>query len=413
MPWLLLLVACTPSVLPPAPTPGRDTGETDVPSDPVETGETGTEQVPPSPDADRLGHDDPFPLDEEGCPSFYAQDYLPEIALDFAPGDRIALENDHKRYQQNWHPARFTWEGDTWDVMVRLRGNTWPDKYELSISFNEVDPDGRFHGLRKITLDGATYETTMLRNRVASWWLRQHGVHAYCANNLMLTMDGEYFGLYSSTEDIDHEFLERSFADDPTGTCYKEGTNPTSNEDASIPEHVTAWSTATDPDVLATYLDIDDVMRAWALEAALPNTDGFVYGYHNFYLYDHPSAGFTWVPSDLDFSFDGSQALDVQPFNVDPLTYYRCGNGPQFLLFRNDPAWRDRYVQEIAAVMDVYDEEGLIERWAAWDAQIHDALEADRYKLFDMATHDQHVADVQTFITRRAAFMRDWVAAHP
>ena len=181
------------------------------------------------------------------------------------------------------------------------------------------------------------------------------------------------------------------------------------NDEAAIPEHAQAWAQATDPDVLATYLDIDDVMWAWGLEAALPNTDGFVYGYHNFYLYDHPESGFTWVPSDLDYTFDGSQHLDVQPFNVDPLTYYRCGNGPQFLLFRDDPDWRERYIAEIARAMDVYDEDELIARWAEWDAQIHQALQDDPNRLYDMATHDAHIADVQLFIQRRADFMREWV----
>jgi len=370
------------------------------------------EQVPGVTDTGPLGRDDPFPLDEEGCPSFYSQDYLPEIALDLTPEDMAALEYDHQTYQQNWHPTVFTWEGDTWDAMVRLRGNTYPDKYELSISFNETDEDGRFHGLRKIVLDGATYETTMLRNRVASWWFRKNGVHAYCANNIKLTLNGVYFGLYSNTEDIDHEFLERSFPDDYTGTCYKEGTNPTSNAEASISEHVTAWVYASDPDALAQYMDMDDVMWAWAMEAALPNTDGFVYGYHNFYLYDHPDRGFMWVPSDLDFTFDGSQYLDVQSYTVDPLTYYRCGNGPQFVLFRDDPEWRQRYISDIAEVMEIYDEDELIDRWGEWAEQISEALEQDPNKLYSMATHEAHVADVQTFIQRRADFMRAWVEQH-
>jgi hypothetical protein len=404
---LTLALGCVPPQVG-GSSPADSGGGTESDSTAPETGGD-VEWIPGHEDTGPLDHGEPFPLDDEGCPAFYSQDYLPEIALDLSPEATALLEQDHQRYEQNWHPAVFTWQGDSWEAMVRLRGNTYPDKYELSISFNEVDPDGRFHGLRKVVLDGATYETTMLRNRVAAWWFRKHGVHAYCANNIKLTLNGSYFGLYSNTEDIDHEFLERSFSEDYTGTLYKEGTDPKSNDEAAIPEHAQAWAQATDPDVLATYLDIDDVMWAWGLEAALPNTDGFVYGYHNFYLYDHPESGFTWVPSDLDYTFDGSQHLDVQPFNVDPLTYYRCGNGPQFLLFRDDPDWRERYIAEIARAMDVYDEDELIARWAEWDAQIHQALQDDPNRLYDMATHDAHIADVQLFIQRRADFMREWV----
>lgn len=373
----------------------------------------GIERIGPAADSgpDDTAQDDDAP-DDEGCPAFYAQDHLPEIALDFEPAELAALEADRRSYQQNLHPAVFTYEGDTWPVMVRLRGNTWTPKYELSISFNEVDTDARFHGLRKVTLDGASYETTMLRNRVAAWWLRRFDVPAYCANNVKLTLNGAYFGLYSNTEDIDHEFLERNFPDDWSGTSYKDGSSAKSNADNAIEEHVTAWSSATDPDILAGYLDIEQVMHAWAAEAALPNTDGFVYGLHNYYLYDDPVRGFVYIPSDLDFSFDGSQALDVQAYTVDPLTYARVGNGAQFLLFRNDATWRARYVGDIATVVESMDADAINAKWREWDAQIHDALEEDPNRAFTMSDHDRHVTDVQTFVERRVAFMQEWVAAN-
>src|SRR4051794_33923170 len=53
-----------------------------------------------------------FPLDEEGCPSFYAQDRVQEISLDMDPSERAALETDRLNYQQNLHPAVFSWEGE-------------------------------------------------------------------------------------------------------------------------------------------------------------------------------------------------------------------------------------------------------------------------------------------------------------
>lgn len=401
---LALLTACSPTTL------RFDEATRDEPARGVE--DLGAVDDPDTGGDDTGDPNAPFPLDDEGCPSFYAQDFVPEIALDLEPDELDALEQDRRSYAQNYHPARFTYEGETWDAMVRIRGNTWVAKYELSISFNEVDPEGRFHGLRKVTLDGASYETTMLRNRIAAWWLRRQGVPAYCANNVRLVLNGTYFGLYSNTEDIDHEFLERNFPDDFSGTLYKEGSEAKSNADAAISDHLLAWQGATDPDVLADSLDIDQVMHAWAAEAVLPNTDGFVYGLHNYYLYDDPAAGFVHIPSDLDFSFDGSQALDVQPYTVDPLTYARVGNGAQFLLFRNDPEWQDRYVAEIAEVVQVMDVEGLNGAWQEWSAQIEDSLAEDPNRTFDMQTHAQHVADVQTFLLQRLDFMEQWVLAN-
>lgn len=405
---MLLVAACTSGVVVDGTHP-TNADDTDRPNPVEDIDDAARDSVA----EDSEGQRDAFEKDEEGCPGFYAQDIVPEISLDFDERELQALERDRQSYQQNYHPAVFTYLGETFDVMVRLRGNTWVPKYELSISFNEVDPDARFHGLRKVTLDGASYETTMLRNRIAGWWFRQRGVPAYCANNVKLTLNGAYFGLYSNTEDIDHEFLERNFSDDSSGTSYKDGVTPKSNAENADAARAAAWSNATDADALASYLDIDEVMHAWAAEAVLPNTDGFVYGLHNFYLYDHPERGFEYIPSDLDFSFDGSETLDVQPYTVDPLTYARVGNGAQFIVFRNNATWRERYVHDIGDVVAGFDADQLNAKWQAWDAQIHDALEEDPHRAFTMAVHDQQIADVQTFVTRRVAFMQDWVVANP
>ncbi len=77
---------------------------------------------------------------------------------------------------------------------VRLRGNpgfSWlGPKMQFVISFNEDDPDGRFMGLRKISLDASWYEPTLLRDRLAYTWLRSIGVPASCTNNAQLLING-------------------------------------------------------------------------------------------------------------------------------------------------------------------------------------------------------------------------------
>ena len=145
--------------------------------------------------------------------------------------DWAAIQADYRSYVANWHPARFTWVTDAGDrleadAQVRLRGNpgfSWlGDKMQFLVSFDEVDPAGRFLGQRALVLDASWYNPTILRDRLAYAYLRRLGVPAPCANNARLTVNGSYYGLYTLIERLDQEFLDRVFGREAaTGTLWE------------------------------------------------------------------------------------------------------------------------------------------------------------------------------------------------
>jgi spore coat protein CotH len=81
---------------------------------------------------------------------------------------------------------------------------------------------------------------------------------------------------------------------------------------------------------IGTYLDVDEFLRFVAVNALISNSDSYLNGMHNFYLYLDPKDDrFRFIPWDQDLSmgsspFGGGANLDVmQPIRGDqPLIYW-------------------------------------------------------------------------------------------
>lgn len=407
---LILLAACTSSVsLRDEPRPRPTVDDTDevvvVPGD----------TAPPD-DEDTAPEPETWP---KACDDLYAQDTLPEFDLSFSPEAWSALTADCSAGAQTYRPARFTYDGETVSAMVRLKGNwSWScDKMQFIVSFNEKDPDARFHGLRKIMLDAPWYDRTLLHERVAFPLFAARGLPHSCVNNARLTIDGAFYGLYANVERIDHEYLERNF-EDPSGNLYQGGSELKTNEDVGDVGDLTALQSAHTADAIAELVDLDEAIAEWAVEAVIPAMDNYWAGVEiNYYLYDNPGHGFQYLPYDLDLSFgdgaytDGSLVWPEAP-TVDPITWEHSGWQKEQLLktVLNDPARCAQFVEAVAAARDVYVPEDLAAQVATWDAQIASSVAEDTRSPFSAADHAAAVAALTAFFTTRADFVDTWLA---
>jgi hypothetical protein len=399
---MLILLACV------EPGPG-ESGDTTGVDDPGTDGVEHLEGLPGD-----TAPDDPDTRDEDGCPALYDPGVLQAFEVEISEEEWAEIEEDYARGEKDYHPITFRMGDEVVeDAMIRLKGNpyfSWyvEDKYQFVISFNEVDPDARFHGLRKLSLDAPWYEPTLLRDRVAWSVLRRDGQLPWaCANSATLTINGAYFGLYTNIEYLDREWLERNFGDDDaTGTLWKYGSEPVSNEDASTGAAIARMYDTTDPTELAALGDLDNWVREWAAEMVLGNDDGYVCCDHNYYLYEHPTRGILFVPWDLDDTFD------VQGYDVDPLEGYYSGlfQQPHFLAVTRDPEWGPRYVDAVAELNAAMDPELTIAEIDAWDAQIVDALEADPNRSIGLEEHVAATERMRAWVRARHAYLDSWVA---
>ncbi|MDP2304790.1 MAG: CotH kinase family protein [Pseudomonadota bacterium] len=385
--------------------------------DPIVAVEPETEIIGPAPDSGDTGTEGPDTEDPDGCKGLYDPDVLQDFAIEITPEERAELEDDYARGEKDYHPVVFR-HGDqiVEDAMIRLKGNpgfSWYiEKMQFVVAFNEVDSAGRFHGLRKIALDASWYEPTLVRDRVAWQVIRREGSLPFaCANSATLTINGEYYGLYSNIEYLDHEWLERSFgAADATGTLWKYGYDPVANEEDSTGAAIARMNDTTDPDALAALGDLDNWIKAWAAEAVLGSDDGYWCCDHNYYLYEHPTRGILFVPWDLDDTFD------VMGYDADPVRGYASGreiglfDQVHFWILANDPAWGPKYVDAVAALNDAMDPDTTIADIDAYEAQIADALVADPNRSFGWEEHVAQTERMRAWVRARHAYLDSWVA---
>ncbi len=160
---------------------------------------------------------DQEPADTEGktggCSDVYDDDVLPTFGLEFTPQELEGLEQDCASNTKQYRPVTLEYGAERVPAMVRLKGNwSWRcDKMQFVISFNETDSKGRFHGLRKLVLDAAWYDPTLVGERLGASFLKRMGVTASCVNNAKLYINGDYYGVYSNVERLDKEYLDRRF----------------------------------------------------------------------------------------------------------------------------------------------------------------------------------------------------------
>lgn len=353
------------------------------------------------------------------CSSLYDPDTLVEFDLDFEPDDLATLRGYCSQGNQGYVPVKFSWQGETVDAQVRLKGNwSWScDKLQFVVSFNEDDPDGRFHGQRKLVLDAPWYDRTVLHERLAYPLFEARGLPYSCANNARVNIDGRYYGLYANLERLDKEYLERNF-EESDGNLYQGGAELKTNEDVADTSRLTALNAATSIEELEGLADLDQAVAEWAMEAMIPAMDNYWAGVEiNYYLYDHPSRGFVWLPYDLDISFGDSAYSDgslVWPdtVGVDPLTYEHTGWQKEALAERvlSDRHWCGRFVEELVLAREVYDPGTLEAQLDVWSEQIADAYADDPNAHASRSEHEASVAQLRRFFQDRADVVDAWLA---
>jgi len=391
-----------------------------------------------SPGGDDVGDDDgpditPDPADT-GCSPIFAQGILPEYQVTISDAEWTRMQDEFLHVVERmmmgletepYHPVTLRYDDgvsdpvEVPDVVIRLKGSTsWLQtimidanpKMQFVLAFNEVDPNGRFQGVRKVELDMPRTDETFIRQRLALHYLRTAGTYAQCANNARIAINGQYYGLYTHIERLDKELVQRYFGEEDEGDLWKGGRTIKNNEDTFSWDRVDAlWHdvyTAADLDVLA---DMDASIYEWAAEAVVGAADGYYNGRANFFLYDHPTRGFIWMPHDMDTAFaDDFLAEDADPvFPASPGRWEK--DWLHYLITLNEASWLERYVVALAEARSVYDVDRLQSRVGVWQDQISASAESDPHRPFSMSQHDHAMGGASRYITERSQFIDTWL----
>ena len=382
------------------------------------------------PDADNI------PPDPNGCASVFRPDKVSDFYITISADNLAAIEAQFRQpyidYQQtgkwpdplvkSYFPLiQFSWGGSNItpvaDAQIRLKGNSsWRHAIELdgdkakmqfTVSFNETNDKGRFDGLRKIELDMPRNDAAELRQRVALSYLRRDlGIVAQCASSSRLFINGEYYGSYTTLERLDKEFLQRNYKDpgEADGDLWDGGTELTNNLTTSNPARRNAFYAATSMAQVTPVADMNTNVLEWAAESMLPDGDGYYGAGHNYYLYDHPTRGFTWLPHDLD------SAITYRPATISPL-YWSRSEEPQrhYMLVTHDATWRANWAAALCGpALTAYDVPTLQARVDEWGPQIAESVESDPHYLFTPTQRANAVKAMHDEIAARKAFITSW-----
>jgi len=381
--------------------------------------------------------------------AFFAQDRVVQIAIDFDDPnawDEMVAAMSTELY---W-PATITVDGESISqVGVRLKGNSSlmmsgvDNTKSLKLDFEEVVPDQTFHCLDKLSLNNATKDPSMIRERLGYDLARELGVPAVRTAHAELTVDGALQGVFTMVQQVDHRFLKDFYgtedgADD--GNLYKLYSNydfsflgddttpadygdaaaetglvletnegdPAMNTYADVTELTKALAAAiADPSpenraALESVMDVDSFLRLEAWHVAIANLDSPYTMEHNLYVYHNPITGlFEAVPWDVNEAFGSFQCQGGGPGDPPPagdvytvdLTQPCGADAPLTRLVTAIPEYEDRYCGILNELVDVNDINGggiyNIDGMDARIAALRDLLAEARQRMDDEGTLTQ------------------------
>jgi len=259
-----------------------------------------------------------------------------------------------------------------YSVGIRPKGNSslarvassTSDRFSFKIKFDEYIPGQTCYGLRALVLNNVMDDATYMKEYLSYKLFRDMGIATPAFSYASITVNGKPWGLYLMVEVIDSSFAQRNYGT-TSGNLYKpesvdvgargkfvadqaddqpavqdgarvqgaggmRGAGGTSlvhtsdavsdynvlrdsavlstTDDQDFQKLITMMKALKDGTGIEETLDVDEVLRYFAVNTFLVNLDSYASSLkHNYYLYEQDGV-FQILPWDLNLSFAGFQA---------------------------------------------------------------------------------------------------------
>ncbi|HUS66447.1 MAG TPA: CotH kinase family protein [Kofleriaceae bacterium] len=264
--------------------------------------------------------------------------------LEVAPADWAYL-NEHATEEQ-YVPATLRLGDEVFeDAALRYKGsygslffcfdamgNRTCDKLSMKVSFNENDPEGKFHGLKKLNFHSMEADPTRMHDAIGYKLYRDHDVPAPHTAYARVLVNGDLMGLYIVVEQVDGRFTRSTFPEGGEGNLYKEvwpsylDEQPyldalETNEDESpsaakmvrFAQDLADAGEAGFAGVIDDWMEPGQLMRYMAIARLIDSWDDIVAWYcpggdcfnHNYYWYESTTEDRVWLVAwDIDHTFE-------------------------------------------------------------------------------------------------------------
>ena len=323
-------------------------------------------------------------------------------------------------------PATITFDG-TVVTQVGLRKKGASSRRPLSgksgftAKFNEFVPGQKLDGLKKLTIDNAIEDPSLVTGHLSYEVFRRAGLPAPRTAHATVSFNGVDKGLFVLEESTNDDYLEAQFGDG-TGNVYEGPWDfPKGAAAAELRDEVVDGRSRADlealtaavmdtPDAeleatLAPLLDLDRFLTNYAVEMVAALWDNYAIVAWNFYLYHPPGGKFVLLTHGVNWPY---WHADMDPFDIHTDPWGTGGSAPPgYLCDRIDrlPALAARYRAELVRVArDAWDVPTLQARIDRAVATMH-ARPLTGASLENLGRFDAAVAEARAFVTERKAYL--------
>lgn len=347
------------------------------------------------------------------APALVAQDLydvtvLRTLSFDFHDEDWLELLEDNYASQTNIL-ADLTVDGDVYpDVGVRIRGNTsyfalpaGSEKFSLNVDIDFTHDGQDLLGYDSLNLNNGFRDPTFCREVVYNNYVAQFIANPR-ANHVVVTLEGENWGVYNNIQQFDKTMLSDWFDDDdglrikcpndPTGPGLRYfGENPSSYMNAyeikddggladpwgtliEVCDAVTNWPVSS-WETIDEVFAVDPSIWSVVLENVLTDDDSYVHKGADFMTYRNPLDGrMVLLQTDANETFTET--------NWSPTLNFGSATKPVLSHVLDAPELRQRYMAHYREVLADLDWATFEPIFAAHRALIDEAVQNDPKKLY-------------------------------
>ncbi len=337
------------------------------------------------------------------------------------------------------------------NVAIRAKGNTsltqvaayGNDRYSFKVEFDHYDTAKTYYGLDKLCLNNMIQDTTYLKDYLSYRLMEEAGAAAPLCSYVMISVNGEDWGLYLAVEGVEEAFLQRNYGGS-YGQLYKpdsmemgkegfqEGNRTPQGMGASMgngdvllqyiddePESysnifdnvktkadeedkerlIGALKKLSSREGLEKAVDVDSVLRYFVAHNFVLNFDSYTGTMvHNYYLYEEDGQ-LSMIPWDYNLAFggfeSGGSAETLINFPIDtPVSGGSIEERPMLSWIFADEVYTGQYHQYFSELVGGYFESGrFAEELEAVKAMISPYVEEDPTKF---CTYDEFLTGIDT-----------------
>lgn len=350
-------------------------------------------------------------------------DVLHAIELTVAPQDLATLDDDGSTARV---PATLSFDGAVVaQVGLRKKGASsrrpLSGKSGFTVKLNEFVPGQKLDGLKKLTIDNAIEDPSLVTGHLSYEVFRRAGLPAPRTAHATLAFNGVDKGLFVIEEATNDDYLEAQFGDG-SGNVYEGPWDfPKGAAAAELRDEVQDGRSRADlealtdvvmtaPDTqLATaldaQLDLDRFLTNYAVEMVAALWDNYAIVAWNFYLYHPPGGRFVMLTHGVNWPYFHA---DMDPFDIHTDPWNTGGSAPPGYLadrVNQIPALAARYRAELVRVArDAWDVPALQARIDRVVATLHSRALTGA-SLENLGRHEAAVAEARAFVTERKAYL--------